>query len=113
MIPLRVALDIPLRKDEDGVVRVGSSRVRLTEVIIAYLQGSAPEQIVNSFDALKLEDVYLVIAYYLHYRDQVDEYIRQLDREGEDLSGKFETLKMTPNTRALLLAQLGSKPKKE
>ena len=113
MIPLRVALDIPLRRDEDGAVRVGDSPVKLTDVITAYLQGGTPEQIVNSFDALKLEDVYLVIAYYLHYRDQVDEYIRQLDREGEDLSGKFETLNISPSTRALLLARLEAKKQKD
>src|SRR5688572_23645759 len=113
MIPLRVALDIPLRKDEDGVVRVGDSGVKLTEIIIAYLQGNTPEQMLSIFEALKLDEIYVVIAYYLRHREQVDEYIRQLDRAGEDLSGKFETLKMTPSTRALLLSKLASKQPKE
>ena len=113
MIPLRVALDIPLRKDEDGAVRVGDSSIKLTDVLTAYLQGSTPEQIICTLDTLKLDDVYLVIAYYLRYREQVDEYIRQLDREGEDLSRKFETINMSPSQRSLLLARLAAKQGKE
>jgi hypothetical protein len=38
---------VPLRADEQGVMRVGHTRVRLDTVITAWKQGASPEQIVE------------------------------------------------------------------
>jgi hypothetical protein len=52
---------VPLRQDADGVVRVGDSRVLLELVIRAFQQGATPESIVQSYNTLKLADVYAVL----------------------------------------------------
>jgi uncharacterized protein (DUF433 family) len=66
MISTPVSLEIPLRTDADGAIRIGDTRVLLEIVIHAYQQGKTPQEIVDSFPSLEIEDVYAVIAYYLH-----------------------------------------------
>jgi uncharacterized protein (DUF433 family) len=53
---------IPIIEDGDGVLRIGATRVSLDSVISAFDLGSTPEQIVHSYDTLKLDDVYAVIT---------------------------------------------------
>lgn len=83
-------LPIPLRMDETGSIRVGNTRVLLELVIHAYEDGSTPEGIVDSFDSLRLADVYAVIAYYLQNRQQVDEYLKRRDQEAEAIRREIE-----------------------
>lgn len=83
MIGTPAAIDVPLQMDQDGIIRVGGTRVTLKVVIGAHRRGDTPEQIVEGFDVLKLEDVYTVIAYYLSHREEIDSYIRQADEEAE------------------------------
>jgi uncharacterized protein (DUF433 family) len=66
---------VPLNADDQGVMRVGHTRVRLDTVITAWKQGASPEQIVENFDVLELADVYAVISYYLHHRLEVETYL--------------------------------------
>jgi hypothetical protein len=50
-----LTLDAPpltLAADDDGVIRVGGTRVSLATVITAYHQGATPEEIVDDFDTL-------------------------------------------------------------
>ncbi len=70
-------LAIPLQESEDGVIRVGQTRVRLDTVVYAFNEGYTAEEIVSQYPALTLSDVYAVIAYYLGNRAAVDEYIAQ------------------------------------
>ena len=44
-----------------------------------------PEEIVQSYDTLQLEEVYAVIAYYLANRSEVDVYLREQEEESEAL----------------------------
>ena len=67
---------VPLRMDENGVIRIGQTRVLLELVIEAYQGGTTPETIVRWFDSLRLADVYAVISYYLNHKEEVDEYLR-------------------------------------
>ena len=46
------ALPMPLRVDDDGVVRVGHTRVTLDTVVVAYLDGASPEEIVNRYPSI-------------------------------------------------------------
>jgi uncharacterized protein (DUF433 family) len=80
----------PLRSDADGTVRVGKTRVILDLVIYAFIQGSAPEEIVEEYSTVRLADVYAVIGYYLHHRPEVDAYIDQRDWEAEELRKLIE-----------------------
>jgi uncharacterized protein (DUF433 family) len=91
MLSTPVVIDVPLRTDEHGVIRVGKTRVTLQTVIAAHLQNQSPQQIVEDFDVLKLEEVFAVITYYLTHKDEVDEYIRQQQAAGEKLRRELET----------------------
>ena len=73
---------LPIRVDEEsgGALRVGPTRVTLEVVLTAYLQGNTPEQIVESFDALNLADVYAVIGHYLRHRAAFDEHLAEVER---------------------------------
>ena len=81
---------LPLRLDSGGTYRVGNTRVRLDTVIYAYNHGSTAEQIARDFPTLDLADVHGVIGYYLRHRAEVDAYLRQREREAEELRKKME-----------------------
>jgi uncharacterized protein (DUF433 family) len=77
-----MALDVmvdplPLRTDDDGVVRVGETRVTLDTVVGAFVEGSAAEEIVLRYPSLALADVYAVLGYYLRHRADVEVYLQQ------------------------------------
>ena len=76
---------IPLRKEPDGTWRVGNTRVLLDLVVYAFNVGRTPEEIVQSYNTLRLEDVYAVVTYYLSHRTEVDAYIQQQEREADAL----------------------------
>ncbi len=82
---------VPLHMDQDGTVRIGNSRVLLDLVIRAYQRGTAPEKIVQSFPTLELADVYAVVSYYLHHRDEVHEYLERRDTEANELRKEIES----------------------
>lgn len=73
----------PLRTDEDGVVRVGATRVTLDVVIEAFHEGLTAEEIQQQYPALDLHDVYAALAYYLRHRDEVTRYLVAQERERE------------------------------
>lgn len=80
----------PIRVDEYGVWRVGKSRLMVDLVIDAYKDGQTPEQIVDCYDVLALADAYALVAYYLRYRDEVDAYLAENERIGEENRKKTE-----------------------
>lgn len=80
----------PLRLDEQGVWRVGSTRVLLELLVIAHLNGETPEEIVQRYPTLALPDVYSVIAFYLNHREEVDDYINTRNLEAQELRSWFE-----------------------
>jgi uncharacterized protein (DUF433 family) len=80
----------PLRVDESGAIRVGNTRVLLELVLRAFQRGASPEQIVEMYDALSLADVYGTIGYYLRHRTEVDTYLEEQERKGEELRLWFE-----------------------
>lgn len=84
-------LTAPLRVDEGGAVRVGHSRIGLDLVVEQYENGMTPEDMVRAYDTLLLSDVYAVIAYYLHHRDEVRAYLKRRTAEASALRAKVET----------------------
>jgi uncharacterized protein (DUF433 family) len=68
-----------IREDENGVYRVGKTRVMLDSVVAAFQQGHSPETIRQQYPALTLEEVYGSIAQYLAHREEIDAYLRQQD----------------------------------
>ena len=81
---------VPLRLDETGTIRVGSSRVTLDVLLADHRSGLSPEDIVRELDTLNLADVYGVIAYYHRHKDEVDEYLRRRKNEAQALRRKIE-----------------------
>jgi len=91
-MPLTISADpLPLRLDEGGTYRIGPTRVRLDSVIYLFNQGSSAAQIVSEYPSLELADVHAVISYYLRHKTEVDEYLRQREREADELRLQLET----------------------
>lgn len=82
---------LPIRADERGALRVGSSNVLLDLVIRAFDDGTTPEAIVQSYPSLTLPDVYAVIAYYLRHPKEVQEYLAQREKEAEEIRRRIES----------------------
>ena len=85
-----VAEPPPLYETEQGAIRVRGTRVSLDSVIFSFNTGATPEDIVRSYDTLKLRDVYAVIAYYLDHREPVDAYVARRQAEADELRRKIE-----------------------
>ena len=80
----------PLRVDETGTIRVGSSRVTLDVLLADYLNGISPEEIVRQLDTLTLADVHGAIAYYHRHRADVDAYLKRRDDDANELRQQIE-----------------------
>src|SRR5271165_4959583 len=110
MISTPAVIDVPLRTDENGVIRVGKTRVTLLTIIACHQRGESPEDIHQGFPTVALGDIYAVVAYYLAHREAVDEYIRQEKLAGEEIRRKVEALpSYKPLTREILLARMERK----
>mgnify|MGYP001306832674 CR=1 FL=1 len=83
-------IEVPLQKDEQGKLRVGSTRVLLELVIHAFQRGETAEEIVDSYPSLKLADVYTVLGYYLNHRAEIDAYVRQADEAATRIQQEAE-----------------------
>ncbi|MBW4634246.1 MAG: DUF433 domain-containing protein [Iphinoe sp. HA4291-MV1] len=61
------------------------SRVSLDSIVYAFLNGTSPEGIVQSFPVLTLEQVYGAIAFYLANQEAIDAYLKEGEAEFEKL----------------------------
>lgn len=68
---------LPLKAGEDGVIRIGGTRVTLDTIVTAFLEGATAEEIAHQYPSVALADVYAAISFYLRQRECVDEYLRQ------------------------------------
>jgi uncharacterized protein (DUF433 family) len=93
MIIMSLSVDtepVPLTIGDDGVARVGQTRVTLETIIAAFAEGETPEEIVLQYPSLGLADVYAVIGYYLHNRERVDEYLDDQRQRGAAVRAQNE-----------------------
>jgi uncharacterized protein (DUF433 family) len=82
VMSLKISTDpAPLITDEDGVVRVAGTRVRLETVVYAFNQGASAEEILQQYPSLALSDIYGTISYYLQHRSSVDDHLDERQRE--------------------------------
>jgi uncharacterized protein (DUF433 family) len=81
---------VPLETSEDGVIRVGRTRVTLESVVTAFRQGATAEEIAQQYSSLQLVEVYEVIGFYLRRQREVDEYIRQARAQSEAVQQAHE-----------------------
>jgi uncharacterized protein (DUF433 family) len=104
---------VPLRLDESGALRVGTSRVLYELVLAEFKDGSTPETIVQRYDTLSLPDVYAVISYYLHHEAEVEDYLRQREEEADRVRRMIEANQppLRPGLREELLARRAQREK--
>ena len=100
----------PLRVDDAGAVRVGTSRLTLDLVVEQYENGMTPEDMVRAYDTLILADVYASIAYYLWHRDEVQVYLKRREEEAASLRTQIEAERPRVS-REELLARRSAKEK--
>lgn len=81
----------PLRRDEAGALRVGSSRVLLELVIHAFQDGATPESIAQCYPTASLADIYSVIAYYLRHRGEVEAYLEEREQRAQEVRQRIES----------------------
>jgi uncharacterized protein (DUF433 family) len=88
---LRLGADsLPLRVDEGGTVRIGSSRITLDLVVEQYQNGMSPEDMVRAYDTLDLADAHAAIAFYLRHKNDVQAYLKRRAAEAASLRSKIE-----------------------
>jgi uncharacterized protein (DUF433 family) len=91
MATLETTIVLPLTLTEDGTIRITGTRVSLDSVVHEYNQGATPEEIAVSFPALRIEDIYAAITYYLNNHEQVEEYLRQQEVDAEAIRRRIES----------------------
>ena len=64
----------PVRSVE-GVLKVGDTRVSLDTVVYHFNNGATAAEIHDQYDSMSLAQVHAAIAYYLHNKARVDEYL--------------------------------------
>jgi uncharacterized protein (DUF433 family) len=106
MLPTSTIVDVPLRTDEGGVIRVRQTRVTLQTVIADFQRGASPEEIVYHYPALNLSDVYVVVGYYLQRLADVDAYIRDQRILAENARRDYEAQYPQDEFHARILAKL-------
>ena len=96
---------LPLLVDDDGVVRVGGTRVTLDTVVTAFNEGANAEEIVQQYPSLSLADVYTVIGYYLRRRSEIEAYLQQRTIQAEEVRQSNESRYTQRGIRKRLLAR--------
>jgi uncharacterized protein (DUF433 family) len=104
-------LNVPLRVDEHGMVRIGETRVSLASVVAEFHRGATPEQIVQNFDTVSLEDAYAVIAYYLQNQATLSAMLEAERKEDERIQREAEVRFPQTGIRERLLARKNSQEK--
>lgn len=84
------AIPVPLRAEPAGIYLVGSTAIPLAIVLASWKNGLSPEQIVAGYPTLQLADIYLVIAYYLLHRKEVEEYLHWSEPQIEEVRKRIE-----------------------
>jgi len=96
---------LPLNADADGVVRVGGTRVTLDTIVEAFQEGLTPEEIQQQYPSVGLPDLYSAVTYYLHHREEVEEYLSRRAREREAVRREVESRFDPRGIRERLLAR--------
>ncbi len=74
----------------NGGWRVGETRVSLDSIVHAYWDGKSPEAIAEEFPTITAEQVYGVIAFYLHNKPEIDQYLSEQNNKWQQLSASSD-----------------------
>lgn len=109
MLTLTKTIPLPLAMTEEGVIRVGGTRVTLDTIVIAFQQGSSPEAIAEQYPSVELADIYATITYYLNHQAEVEEYLRVRRQQAEETRREMEAHYNPVGLRERLLARRANK----
>lgn len=85
-------------------IRIKGTRVGIENILYEYIYNNrTPEEIVNCFFSITLEQVYATILYYLQNKERINEYIAQWLEFGHQQRKKQES---NPPSVILKLRQL-------
>lgn len=101
-----IVIEMPLRLDDAGAIRIGNTRVLLDTIVTAFNMGTPSEKIADQFDAVSLTQIYQVIGYYLANKEAVDAYLAK--REAEALCLRYEA-EFPQSTKEALLKQIAER----
>lgn len=65
-------------------IRLKGHRINIEQIVERHQAGMTPEQIAADLPSLDLEEVYGALAYYLHFRADVDAYLLTLNQFVEE-----------------------------
>jgi uncharacterized protein (DUF433 family) len=71
----------------NGGYYVAGSRVSLSSIVYEYRDGASPETIQQNFPTLSLEQIHGAIAFYLGHSEEVQAYLRELEKKWDELEG--------------------------
>jgi uncharacterized protein (DUF433 family) len=104
-LSLEQAERIPLSVADDGVIRVGGTRVTLDTVAEAFREGATAEEIAQQYPSLPLADVYSVLGYLLRHQEEVAAYLSQRAEQKKSVRAANERRSDEEGVRARLLAR--------
>jgi uncharacterized protein (DUF433 family) len=96
---------VPLHAAEDGVVRVGGTRVTLDTVVGAFQEGASAEEIAEQYPALTLADAYAAIGYYLRHQSEVEAYLAERAKASSRVREENQARFHAAGVRARLLTR--------
>lgn len=65
------------------IIRVKGHRIGLEHIVERYQEGYSPEQIALDFPGLGLQQIYGIIAYYLHNQSEVNAYLARVNSRSD------------------------------
>ncbi len=69
--------------EDAELIRIKGHRIGIEHVVALYQEGYSPEQIMQEFPGLSLEQIHATITYFLRNREFVDIYIAQSRERAE------------------------------
>ena len=88
---------VPLRYDDDSNIRVTDSLIKLDILVTCHEMGDTPEDILDGYPSLTLEQINAILGWYFDNRAEADEYIR----EGREATEKLlQELRSRPESIA-------------
>jgi uncharacterized protein (DUF433 family) len=96
---------LPLTEREDGVIRIGGTRVTLDTLVYAFREGCSPEAIAEQYPAVSLSDIYAAISFFLSRQEEVDAYLAENERKSTSVRTENERLLSPGGVQARLLSR--------
>lgn len=100
-----VEIKSPFRVDQEGVVRIGNTRVTLDTLVASYRDGNTAEEIVEQYPSLALAEVHAALALYLMNTAEVDAYLLEREANAAKTRELVESISNQQEMRQRLLAR--------